>query len=69
MQPSLVARGEPLNFMDIERPTLDSLKRLGRTKAMRALDSVRRHTVSESEGEELGANGRLDIQVRGTVGL
>ena len=49
--------------MDMERPTLDKLRRLGPTKAMRALDTLRRHTVSDSEGEELVTSGRLDIQV------
>lgn len=37
---------------------------MGVTKAMRALDALRRHIATETESEVLGAIGRLDVQVK-----
>ncbi|CAN0108597.1 unnamed protein product [Scytosiphon promiscuus] len=52
------------NFVDKERPALRDLKGMGLTGAMRALDSLRKHNTTASEGDTLGAGGRLDVQER-----
>lgn len=59
---------EQRNFADKLRPTPEDIQRLGLTRAMRALDSLRRHNATPAEEDALGASGRLDVQV-GFAGL
>lgn len=50
-------------FADKLRPALAALQGLGLTRTMRTLDSLRKHNVTTAESDELGASGRLDVQV------
>ena len=54
-------------FADKLRPALEELQCLGFTRTMRTLDGLRKHSVTAAESDELGASGRLDIQVRWTL--
>lgn len=36
---------------------------MGLTRAMRALDALRRHNATQEEVDVLGISGRLDVQV------
>lgn len=46
------------------KPTAQDLRGLGLMKAMRSLDSLRKHVVAEEEAETLGvSSGRIDVQV------
>ncbi|CAM9614555.1 unnamed protein product [Pylaiella littoralis] len=53
-----------INFADKYRPDVQHLQSLGLTRAMRALDSLRKHNATAEEGDELGASGRLDVNDR-----
>lgn len=57
------------DFADKVRPSLAGIQGLGLTKAMRAMDSLRRHTATAAEEEALGASGRLDVQVDNTFSV
>lgn len=52
------------NFARKHGPTVEDLREIGVTKAMRVLDATRKHNATEDEVHELGVCGRLDIQVR-----
>ncbi|CAM9545029.1 unnamed protein product [Ectocarpus sp. 4 AP-2014] len=53
-----------VSFVEKDLPVLEDLRRLGLTKAMRALDGLRKHNATKVEEIMLGASGRLDTQDR-----